>query len=58
MTSSTPKPLRVVVTGATGNVGTSVMRRLAEEPRVVSALGLARRTPASPTPGPSGPPPT
>lgn len=51
MTSSTPKPLRVVVTGATGNVGTSVMRRLAEEPRVVSALGLARRTPRLSYPG-------
>ncbi|GAA1416708.1 SDR family oxidoreductase [Streptomyces thermospinosisporus] len=38
--------LRVVVTGATGNVGTSVVRALSEEPRVASVLGLARRLPA------------
>lgn len=38
--------LKVVVTGATGNVGTSLLRALAEEPRVGSVLGLARRTPA------------
>ncbi|MFI8962815.1 NAD-dependent epimerase/dehydratase family protein [Streptomyces sp. NPDC053493] len=37
--------LRVVVTGATGNVGTSVLRALEREPRVASVLGLARRTP-------------
>ncbi|OEJ28265.1 NAD-dependent epimerase [Streptomyces agglomeratus] len=37
--------LRVVVTGATGNVGTSVVRTLAEDPRVGSVLGLARRVP-------------
>jgi nucleoside-diphosphate-sugar epimerase len=37
--------LRVVVTGATGNVGTSVMRALEREPRVGSILGLARRRP-------------
>ncbi|GHB01813.1 NAD-dependent epimerase/dehydratase family protein [Streptomyces chryseus] len=37
--------LRVVVTGATGNVGTSVVRALAEDPRVGSVLGLARRVP-------------
>ncbi|MFE1384147.1 NAD-dependent epimerase/dehydratase family protein [Streptomyces sp. NPDC058740] len=37
--------LRVVVTGATGNVGTSVVRALEREPRVASVLGLARRSP-------------
>ncbi|MEU6988079.1 NAD-dependent epimerase/dehydratase family protein [Streptomyces sp. NPDC046324] len=38
--------LKVVVTGATGNVGTSLMRTLAREPRIASVLGLARRTPS------------
>lgn len=37
--------LRVVVLGATGNVGTSVLARLGEDPRVASVLGVARRTP-------------
>lgn len=37
---------RVVVTGATGNVGTSVVRALAAEPDIGSVLGLARREPA------------
>ncbi|CAL9626665.1 SDR family oxidoreductase [Streptomyces sp. enrichment culture] len=36
---------RIVVTGATGNVGTSVVRLLAEDPRVESVRGLARRLP-------------
>src|SRR3954471_10135346 len=35
--------MRVVVVGATGNVGTSVVRALADEPQVESVLGLARR---------------
>lgn len=35
--------MRVVVTGATGNVGTAVLDRLGREPRVDSVLGLARR---------------
>ncbi|MGC3004035.1 SDR family oxidoreductase [Streptomyces sp. G35A] len=37
--------MRVVVTGATGNVGTSVVRVLSEDPRVGSVRGLARRLP-------------
>jgi UDP-glucose 4-epimerase len=37
--------MRVVVTGASGNVGTSVLEALAAEPRVESILGIARRLP-------------
>ncbi|GAP52135.1 NAD-dependent epimerase/dehydratase [Streptomyces azureus] len=37
--------MRIVVTGATGNVGTSVVRLLSEDPEVASVLGLARRIP-------------
>lgn len=37
--------MRVVVTGATGNVGTSLVRLLAAEPAVTSIVGLARRRP-------------
>ncbi len=37
--------MRVVVVGATGNVGTSVLRSLENEDRVESVLGLARRRP-------------
>lgn len=37
--------MRVVVLGATGNIGTSVLRSLADEPKVDSVLGLARRRP-------------
>jgi nucleoside-diphosphate-sugar epimerase len=37
--------MRVVVTGASGNVGTSLLRALAGEQRVTSVLGLARRRP-------------
>jgi UDP-glucose 4-epimerase len=37
--------MRVVVVGATGNVGTSVLRSLSTEPGVGSVLGLARRMP-------------
>jgi nucleoside-diphosphate-sugar epimerase len=39
--------MRVVVVGASGNVGTSVLRSLAEEPAVESVLGLCRRTPGA-----------
>jgi nucleoside-diphosphate-sugar epimerase len=37
--------MRVVVTGASGNVGTSLLQALAGEPAVTSVLGLARRRP-------------
>ena len=37
--------MRVVVIGATGNVGTSVLRALSNEDGVVSILGVARRRP-------------
>jgi len=37
--------MRVVVVGATGNVGTSLVAALAEEPRVESVVGVARRLP-------------
>ncbi|WP_204061505.1 NAD-dependent epimerase/dehydratase family protein [Microbispora corallina] len=37
--------MRVVVVGATGNVGTSVMQALESEPSVTSIVGVARRMP-------------
>ena len=37
--------MRVVVTGATGNLGTSVLAALAEEPEVDTVVGIARRRP-------------
>src|SRR5581483_8088898 len=37
--------MHVVVVGASGNVGTSVLRSLADEAAVDSVLGLARRRP-------------
>jgi UDP-glucose 4-epimerase len=37
--------VRVVVVGASGNVGTSVLRSLAAEPAVESVLGICRRLP-------------
>ncbi|WP_219419172.1 NAD-dependent epimerase/dehydratase family protein [Pseudonocardia nigra] len=37
--------MRVVVLGATGNIGTSLVATLAAEPAVTSLLGLARRLP-------------
>lgn len=39
--------MRVVVTGATGNLGSSLMRALADEPRVDSVVAIARRSPGS-----------
>ncbi len=38
--------MQVVVTGATGNVGTSVIRALAADERVGEIVGVARRRPA------------
>src|SRR3954470_13640502 len=38
--------MRVVVVGATGNVGTSVLHALAHDPAVDSVLGVARRLPS------------
>ena len=40
-----PPPMRIVVTGATGNVGTSVLDALSRDPQVESIAGLARRAP-------------
>jgi UDP-glucose 4-epimerase len=37
--------LKVAITGATGNVGTSLIRALQNEPRVGSIVGIARRRP-------------
>jgi UDP-glucose 4-epimerase len=37
--------MRVVITGATGNAGTSLVAALEREPRVTEIVGLARRTP-------------
>ncbi|HUR86898.1 MAG TPA: NAD-dependent epimerase/dehydratase family protein [Solirubrobacteraceae bacterium] len=37
--------MRVVVTGATGNVGTSVLHALSQDPSVEEIVGLARRRP-------------
>ena len=42
--------MRVVVVGATGNIGTSVLRSLEKEDSVESVLGLARRLPNLPMP--------
>jgi UDP-glucose 4-epimerase len=38
--------MRVVIVGATGNVGTRLVQSLAAEPAVTSVLGIARRVPA------------
>jgi UDP-glucose 4-epimerase len=37
--------MRIVVTGATGNVGTSVLQALAGDPEIEEIVGLARRLP-------------
>src|SRR4051812_3281735 len=45
-----PGVMRIVVTGATGNVGTSVLRSLAADPRVEEIVGIARRMPRMTSP--------
>lgn len=42
--------MKVVVTGATGNVGTSVLRALAADAAVDEVVGIARRAPDDPLP--------
>jgi UDP-glucose 4-epimerase len=39
--------MRIVVTGASGNVGTSLLQRLAHDEQVESIVGIARRRPQS-----------
>jgi UDP-glucose 4-epimerase len=41
----TASSMRIIVTGATGNVGTSVTAALAADPRVEEIVGIARRRP-------------
>lgn len=36
--------MRVLITGATGNVGTSLVERLAADDTVTEIVGLARRS--------------
>lgn len=43
--------MRIVVTGATGMVGTSVVRTLARDPSVSEVIGVARRDPQAPIDG-------
>jgi nucleoside-diphosphate-sugar epimerase len=38
--------MRIVVTGATGNVGTSIVSVLGEDPQITSIVGVARRLPS------------
>ena len=42
--------MRVVVVGATGNLGTALLTRLQAEPEVTSLVGVARRGPRMATP--------
>lgn len=44
--------MRVVVIGASGNVGTAVLRRLRQDPTVTSLVGVVRRAPHRPPPAP------
>jgi nucleoside-diphosphate-sugar epimerase len=46
--------MRVMVTGATGNVGTATMRVLAADERVTSLVGVARRLPRPDHDDPAG----
>ncbi len=38
--------MRIAVVGASGNVGSALLRRLGDEPEVQSIRGIARRLPA------------
>ncbi|MDQ3962414.1 MAG: NAD-dependent epimerase/dehydratase family protein [Actinomycetota bacterium] len=38
--------MRVAITGATGNVGTSLLAALADDPQIDNVVGIARRLPA------------
>lgn len=42
---ATDPPERIVVTGATGNVGIALVERLLEDPAITSIVGLSRRPP-------------
>ncbi len=44
--------MRVVVVGASGNVGTGLLRRLREDPTVTEIAGVVRRAPQGPPPAP------
>ncbi|RFA23550.1 NAD-dependent epimerase/dehydratase family protein [Subtercola boreus] len=46
--------MRIVVVGATGNLGTATLRRLADAPGVTEIVGVARRTPTQTEPPYSG----
>src|SRR5918995_872257 len=39
--------MRIVVVGASGNIGTALLRSLAGDPRIGSLVGVARRTPSA-----------
>lgn len=42
--------MRIAITGATGNAGTALLRRLRDEPAVTSIVGLSRRPPSTTLP--------
>lgn len=44
--------MRVVVVGASGNVGTALLRRFVDDGTVTSVVAIARRTPRRPPPAP------
>ena len=37
--------MKVVITGATGNVGTSVVRAMSSDPHITQVVAVARRAP-------------
>jgi UDP-glucose 4-epimerase len=45
--------MRIVVVGATGNIGTSVVDALSDDPRVTEIVGVARRLPTGAGGGPA-----